>query len=321
MRGADASAARAVDATGAARSDLGIYAGLVVMAVCWGGAFIGGRIASTEFAPAMAALLRFAIATVALVLAAFVLERGLPRLTGGQWLAVAILGATGVLLFNLFFMYGLARTSAARGALIMAVNPAITLLGAVLFLHERLTRDKVAGIALALVGVAVVLGHGNPANLLRGSAGVGELLLFGCPVCWAAYTLVARRLLPGFSAIAVTTYAALLGTAMLALVTAAIGELAPPVATARGWAAVLFVGLFGTALAFVLFYRGVRAIGPARTAVFINLVPVAAIALGVLILDEPLESSMLAGAALVIAGVLLLNRPTPPRAAPAPLPT
>jgi drug/metabolite transporter (DMT)-like permease len=286
------------------------------VAIFGGGLFVGGYIASAEMAPATAALWRYVIATLALVAVCFAFEGGLPRLSGRQWLAVGLLGATGVAIFNLCFMFGLARVPASRGSLIMALNPAVTLLGAALFLHERLTRNKVLGIALALVGVVVVLGHGNPMELFRGSVGVGEVVLFGCPLAWAAYTLIGKRMLPGLSAIAVTTYAALIGTAMLAAVAAATGDLAPPAASLRAWAAVGFVGLFGTAVAFVWFYDGVRAIGPARTSVFINLVPVAAIVLGVLLLGEPLEISMAVGGALVIAGVLLLNRPDQPASAP-----
>lgn len=304
-----------------ARRDYGIYAGLVLMAACWGGAFIGGRVAATEFPPAMAALLRFAVATVALLLVAFVVERGLPRLSARQWVAVALMGLTGVAIFNLCFMYGLARAPASRGALIMALNPALTLLGAILFLHERVTRDKVIGIATALAGVAVVLGHGNPVGLLRGSVGAGDAILLGCPLSWAAYSLIGRHALPGLSAVAVTTYAALVGTALLLLATIATGDFALPSASVRAWTAIGFVGLFGTALAFVLFYRGVRAIGPARASVFINLVPVVAILLGVLLLGEALEISMVIGGALVVAGVLLLNRPGQPRPVTAPLPT
>ena len=296
----------------------GVYAGLVVMAMCWGGAFVAGRVATAEIAPAMAALLRFVVASVALLLVALVVEKGLPRIAPRQWIAVALMGVTGVVIFNLCFMYGLARAPASRGALIMALNPALTLLGAIVFLHEEVTRDKVLGIAIALAGVVVVLGHGNPANLLHGTVGPGDVVLLGCPLAWAAYSLIGKHALPGLSAVAVTTYAALLGTAVLAVVTVALGEFAWPSASWRAWSGIGFTGLFGTALAFLLFYRGVRAIGPARTAVFINLVPVVAVLLGVLLLGESLEVSMLVGGVLVVAGVLLLNRPGHARTVPSP---
>ncbi len=138
----------------------------------------------------------------------------------------------------------------------------------------------------------------------------------GCVLAWATYTLLGKRILQGLSPIAATTYAALIGTALLAVAAAASGQLAPPPATWRVGLALGFVGVFGSALAFVWFYEGVRALGPARAAVFINLVPVAAIALGVLLLGEPLELSMLVGGALVIGGIWLINRPQRASAAP-----
>jgi len=288
------------------------YGKLCLMALFWGGTFIGGRVASAEMTPFAAALWRYGIGIVALLVIAFALERGLPRLDARQATGVVLLGATGVVIFNFCFMYGLARVPASRASLIMALNPAVTLLGAAIFLHERLTRTKVLGIVIALVGVAVVLGHGNPVNLFRGSVGIGEIVLFGCPISWAANTLIAKRMLANLSPIAQTAWASIAGTAMLAVILAVQGGIAVPVVSARAWAALVFLGIFGTAIALVLFYDGVRRIGAARASVFINLVPVFAVALGVLLLDETLESSMLVGGALVVAGILMLNRPEAP---------
>jgi drug/metabolite transporter (DMT)-like permease len=93
---------------------------------------------------------------------AHVLEDGLARPTPAQWIGVVLLGATGVFVFNLCFMYALAHMPASRASLIMALNPAMTLLAASLFLREHLTRNKVLGNALALIGVAVVLGPAIP---------------------------------------------------------------------------------------------------------------------------------------------------------------
>ncbi|HTQ01107.1 MAG TPA: DMT family transporter [Casimicrobiaceae bacterium] len=289
------------------------YAKLTLMALLWGGTFIGGRIATGEMAPPAVAMWRYAIAVVPLLALAYALEGGLARLNARQWVGVALLGATGVLLFNLCFMYGLARVPASRASLIMAVNPAVTLLGAAIFLRERMTRGKVLGVLVALAGVVVVLSHGNPVNLARGSVGAGEIVLFGCPLAWAANTVVARRMLPDVSAIAATAWSAIVGTAMLAIVNVFTGTLAPLDASWRAWAALLFLAVFGTAIALVLFYDGVRRLGAARASVFINLVPVFAVVLGVLLLGERLELSMVTGGALVVAGVYLLNRPEPPR--------
>jgi drug/metabolite transporter (DMT)-like permease len=142
-------------------------------------------------------------------------------------------------------------------------------------------------------------------------------VLLGCPVAWAVYTLLGKTMLKGLSPIAATTYAALTGTAMLAAVAAVTGDLGVPAVSLRAWVAIGFVGLFSTALSFVWFYEGVRSIGPSRTSVFINLVPVAAIVLGVMMLGERVDVSIIAGGALIVFGVWLLNRPGAPLRGPA----
>jgi drug/metabolite transporter (DMT)-like permease len=291
----------------------GIYVRLALVALIWGGTFIAGRVAAAEIAPATAALWRYVVAAVALLVTQFALDGGLPRLSGRQWLGVTLLGATGVAAYNLCFMFGLQTVPASRAALIVALNPAGTFVGAALLFGEPVDRRKVLGVAVALLGAAVVIGHGDPLALLRGGVGGGDVVIFGCVVSWVAYTLIGKRILAGLSPLAATTYAALTGTAILAVTAGALpaplGGIAPPAASLAAWAAIAFLGVFGTAIAFVWFYEGIRAIGPARAAVFINLVPVAAVALGALLLGERLEASMLAGGALVVAGVWLLNRP------------
>jgi len=289
-----------------------VYSKLVLVAIIWGGTFIAGRVAATEMPAPTAALWRYLIACGALLLLSWRLEGGLPVLSRQQWVGVILLGMTGVAAYNLLFMFGLERVPASRGSLIMAFNPVATLLGAALFLGEPLTRYRVAGILLALLGVSIVLGHGHPLQLFTGHVGVGEVALLGCAMAWATYTLLGKRILQGLSPLAASTYAALTGVAILAIAAALSGDLIVPQASLTGWICLAYLGVFGTAVAFVWFYDGVKVLGPARTAVFINLVPVAAVTLGVLLLGEPLEMSMLSGGALVILGVFIINRPTPP---------
>jgi drug/metabolite transporter (DMT)-like permease len=286
-----------------------VYAKLTAVALVWGGSFIAARVVAQEMPTFTAALWRYVIATAALVALSFLIERGLPRLSRAQALGVCLLGVTGVVLYNVLFIYGMQSVPASRGSLIIATVPAATLLGGALFLHEPLTLRKGAGIAIALLGVAIELGRGNPLVMFEGHAGIGEAALFGGVLAWAAYTLLGRSLLTELSPLAATTYAALVGTVLLALLCLATGDSIVPAANQRGWIALLFLGLLGTALAYIWFYDGVRAIGPARTSVFVNLVPIAAITFAVLLLNEPLLPSMIVGAALVVSGVFIINWP------------
>ena len=197
-----------------------VYGKLVLVALIWGGTFIAGRIVSLEVAPASAALWRYVVASVAVVVAHGVLEGRLPRLTARQWLGVSLLGATGVAAYNLCFMIGLQTVPASRASLIVALNPAMTFVGAILLFGERPTPMRIAGVALALCGVAVVIGHGNPAALLSGGISTGDAIVFGCVLSWSSYTLIGKRILVGLSPLAATTYASLIGTVLLALVAA-----------------------------------------------------------------------------------------------------
>jgi drug/metabolite transporter (DMT)-like permease len=287
-----------------------VYLKLVGVAAIWGGTFVAGRIVAPELPATTAALWRYVFASVVLVAAALVLEGGLPPLSARQWIGVTLLGATGVAAYNLCFMWGLKTVPAGRASLIVALNPAATLAGAALFLGERLDRRKVAGILIALAGAAIVIGRGNPVDLFAGGLGTGELTILGCVASWSAFTLVAKRLMAGLSPLAVTVYASLTGTLMLAAATFVEGAaLVPHDASWPAWLALAFLGTFGTAVAFVWFNDGVRRLGAARAPVFINLVPVFAVALGALVLGERIDASTAAGGVLVLAGVYALNAP------------
>ncbi len=91
-----------------------------------------------------------------------------------------------------FFLSGLQHLPAGKAALVITLNPVMTLLMAAWIFKERLNTIIATGMALAIAGAVVVLSHGQPATLLQGAMGVGELLILGCVVCWVLYTLIGR---------------------------------------------------------------------------------------------------------------------------------
>jgi drug/metabolite transporter (DMT)-like permease len=287
----------------------GLYVKLVLMTALWGGQFIAGRTLAPLLPDFTAGFMRFLAATVVLVVLVRLREGGLPRLDRRQLGAMVALGFAGVFFWNACFFAGMERVPAGRGALIMALNPVAIAIGMWLAYGERMTAVRWLGIAVALAGAAIVISHGDLPSLLTGAIGPGEAFLFGSVIGWAAYTLIGRRVLGRVSALATTTYAALFGTAMLAL--AALAEQPWSALAAlplRGWAAIGYLGVLGTVVAFLWYYEGVQRIGASRTAIFINLVPVFGVAFSALLLGEPVFASMVVGGALVIAGVALTNR-------------
>jgi len=294
----------------ASRKLWSLYLRLTCVPVLWGGTFIAGRVISAHLPPATAGFIRFVFATLALLVTLHFTEglRALTQVTRRQLLGTMALGATGIFAYNLLFFTALSVLPAGRTSLIIALNPVVTLLIAAALLGDRLSATRWLGVALALLGVWVVVTRGDLSQLVQ-SLGKGELAMFGAVCAWAVYTLVGRKLLQGLSPVLATLWAAIWGTLFLGLL--ALRDMPHVHAasfTPEVWAGLAFLGVLGTAVAFVWYYEGLRQLGAARTVVFNNLVPVFGVLLGWLILGEPLSASLLAGGALAIFGVFLVNR-------------
>ena len=287
----------------------GTYAKLVAVPAIWGGTFIAGRILALAMPAAVGSLLRFIVAVLALLAAAWWLEGGLPRLTRRQLLGTLLLGATGIFAYNLFFLGALARLPASRTSLIIALNPIVTIAAASLLLGERMSARRWFGVAVALVGVWIVVSRGDVLGSVGGAVGLGELLMFGGVCSWAAYTLIGRRVLAGLTPLAATTWASLWGVGLLALAAAPdLHDLGTDDLTLPVVLSVLYLGVLGTAVGFVWYYQAVQRLGASRTVIFNNLVPVFGASFGVLLLGEPLLPSMLLGGAIAVAGVMLVTK-------------
>jgi drug/metabolite transporter (DMT)-like permease len=285
-----------------------IYVKLLLTAIFWGGTFIAGRVIAGHVSPVAAAFLRFVVASAFLVVMTLKRE-GVPHpMDGKKVLALFLLGATGVFAYNLFFFSGLELISAGRASLIIANNPIFIALFSFLLFAEKMTPLKVAGILISVAGAILAISDGNPAALLSGGLGMGDVYIL-CAVCsWVAYSLIGKRAMNRFSPLAAVTGAAVTGVIMLCIPAWLSGMPAEiPLYRPIDWAALFYLGFFGTVLGFVWYYDGIKAIGPARAGLFINFVPLSAITLGYLLLDESITFSLAIGAALVITGVILTN--------------
>ena len=283
---------------------------LFATAVIWGGTFIAGRMLGPEISAFPASFLRFVAANVFLV--AFLLwkEGTLPRFDAKMIIILLGLGATGVFGYNAFFLWGLKSVPAGRAAIIVAGNPVFIALFSWLLFREPLGKLKALGIALCLTGAAVVIGRGNPLGLFSGELSLGDLAIAGAMLSWVSYSLLGKQVMGRLTPLAAVTFSCLAGMLML-LPPALADGLASQAASLSltGWACILYLGIFGTGVGFVWFYQGIKEIGASRAAVFINFVPVSAAIMGALMLGEAINAPIVAGGALVLAGVALTNRP------------
>jgi drug/metabolite transporter (DMT)-like permease len=226
---------------------------------------------------------------------------------------VAGLGVLGYFLFPVAFLEGVERTTAGNAALIMASAPLWTAVISRAAGMERLDRQTWAGLLVALAGTAVVVVGGAPRVSLASATFLGNGLMVAAAVLWGAYTVFNRPVLEDVAPLALTLFGLLAALPLLHLVALpAYPALDPAAVPPPVWVAVLYAGGLATGIAFVWWNTSVKAVGPARTGVYNNLVPVVGLAGGALVLGEPVGLPQVAGAALIVGGVLVvrLRRPT-----------
>jgi drug/metabolite transporter (DMT)-like permease len=235
--------------------------------------------------------------------------KSLTKVTLRQCLGTAALGATGIWAYNVLFFSALVSLPASRTALFVALNPGVTVILAWMVLGEKLTLQKIVGILIALVGVWIVITKGDFSQLMAGF-GKGEAMMMGAVTGWAIYTLISRRVLAsGMSSLQMTTMAAIWGMIFLgigALPGLSLEKISK--SPVNVWLSLAFLGVVGTAIAFVWYGQALQKLGAARTVVFNNLVPVFGVFFGWLLLNEPLSISLLFGGSLAVIGVFIVNR-------------
>ena len=306
------------DGKGGSAGDISVYVRLALVAVAWGGTFIAGR-SLAGVAPMFSACLRFVLASAALSLFLLLSGKGFRRVNGQQALVVTLLGFCGIFSYSFFFFSGLQHISASRAALIVALNPAVMTLIAYLFYREQITVLKVLGIVLCFCGVALVVGGGDPqgptagpvSGLPGGGGWLGEALIGGCVLSWSAYSVFCKSVVRQLGPLHTVTYSIYAGTLMLLLYAAATGVLD----VAAVWsfspaetASLLYLGVIGSAVAYIWYYDGIQQIGVARASVFIALNPLSAVLFGAALLGEQMTIATLFGGVLIISGIVVENR-------------
>ena len=285
-----------------------IYIKLLFTALLWGGNFIVGRLTVANADPLAIAFWRFTIASVFFLSLTWKIEGKLPRLTRRQLITVILFGMTGVFMTNLLLFKGLKLIEASRAAVIVAINPIFIALLSSYFFKEKLSWGKALGIVLSVTGAVLVILKGNLASLFDGNIGLGEVYILVNALSWAVASLIGKSLVTDLSPLVSVTYGSVVGT--VALFCALCWEGNPQhilLSSYKSWFGLSYLGFFGTVLPFIWYYGGIRDIGPTRTSLFINFVPISAIVLAFFILDEPITRSLLLGTLFVSCGVYLTN--------------
>jgi drug/metabolite transporter (DMT)-like permease len=301
------------------RASLGrIYLLLFLTVLMWGGGAVAGKLALRGIPNLAVGLLRFGLAALTLWAVArreFPRWRSLTR--SDRWLILG-LGAFGGFLNHVLFFAGLSFAPASHAAVIgPTTSPVWTLLLAARFGGERLRAGQVAGSALCMVGVLLVV---QPDDLLGEHVGrqlLGDLLLLLSGMVWALYSILSKLAIRRFGPVASLGYGMIVGCGFLVpLVLADRSWMALASASAVAWLALAYLTFATTLLAFFWWNLGIQRVGAGKTAIFSNLVPIFGVLLAWVVLGETLGPIQLGGAALGVAGVWVCQRTPERRDAP-----
>lgn len=291
---------------------------LGLLAVLWGGAFFFGKVALGELPPFTVVLVRFGVAAIAMLVVVRLTGHRMPR-SLRTWAGFAVLGLLNNFIPFSLIAWGQVHITSGLASILNATTPLFTALVAHGLGQERLTANRVAGVLLGLAGVAVLIGPGALQQL--GVHTWSELAIVGAAVSYAFAGTYGRR----FRAMpTIVPVAGMLTTAALMALPIALvldrpwtARPSPPV-----WGALLALALLTTALGFLLYFRLLASAGATNVMLVTLLIPVTALLLGSLVLDEPVTSAALPGMALIGAGLLAIDgRLLPRRLAFRPRPT
>jgi drug/metabolite transporter (DMT)-like permease len=273
----------------------------VVVAVIWGMTFLSIKVALREFGPMSLSLFRFVIASILLALV-MVITRVEFRVAWRDVPLLSLSGLVGVTLYFYFENNGILRLTASESSLIVGAIPVVTLLCEIPLYRARPPRLVVLGILLSFAGVTLIVLRSESAT----SSPIGYLFMVGAVLSWVAYGFITKPLSGRYPMLTITFWQMIIG---------AIGCIPFALVERQVWTGLsatallnaAFLGIFGSAIGYWLYVIVLERLGPGRSSVFINLIPVVSVAASYVILRERLSLLQIIGAVIAIAGVYLAS--------------
>jgi drug/metabolite transporter (DMT)-like permease len=279
------------------------WALLLLLALLWGGSFFFGKVALAAIPPLTLVVLRTGIAALALIAVLAATGRTLPSALAA-WRGFLVMGLLNNAIPFALINWGQTRIDSGLAAILNATTPLFTvILAHVVTDDERLTRNRVAGIALGFAGVVVMIGPAALGGL--GAAGLGKLAVVAAALSYACAGLYGRRL-RGLAP--VTAACGMLVAATLIMLPLALVLDRPALpAGATIWEAVGALALFSTALAYIVYFRILATAGATNLLLVTFLIPVSALLLGGIVLGERPDAAAFAGMALIFLGLVAVD--------------
>ena len=279
------------------------YAGLLVLSVIWGLAFVAIKQVVSELAPVNLALLRWLVASVPFLILLPIIgrpkarfeRRDIPRL-----LAVALANVAG---YHISLYYAETTISAGLSALLTSLGPIFIAVLSYILLKEKAGKKVLVGLILAIAGTTVLSTGSISVNDLASYGGILEALITA--LCYALFTVLGKPLVHKYGSASTSIMAGLIGTAMMLPLLTPSFFTQTSALSFTGWASVLYLSLLSTVFGYLMFYALVSRGAVTRLSIQLYLIPVVSVIGGALLLNEPVTTSVVVGGGMMLAAVAI----------------
>lgn len=277
---------------------------LILTMIIWGSDYPFAKIALREVSPMAFSAMRTIVSTF-LLLPFFIRREKNWTVSRRHFLGLVSLALLGTFMNRVCWSVGLSLTTASNSGLLMATSPIFVLLFSSLFLRNEVTLRGTLGVGIAFFGVFLVIEGDWKGWRMTSESFQGDLVIILASGFWALFTVLAKGLLKEHSTLKVTAYVMVIASFLFVPFLpnekgGGWGEI-----SLLAWVATLYVAVMGNALAYFLWIRGIRNIGPMRTVLYQYLMPITVILFSVPFLGESLSAMQVWGAAVVFGGIFL----------------
>lgn len=281
---------------------------MIIATLFFSGAFIAGKFSIAEFPVYSLTFFRFLIAAAVLFLIMWkrgedlTLEKSdIPRI-----LLLSLLGMVG---YHVFFFTALKYTSSVNTSLIAATNPIMTTIMASLILKERFPKKAVGGILISFLGVAMIVTNGSIDIIKNMNFNIGDIYMLLAVLSFSLYFIVLKGIVGRIAPIKLTSYVFLF--CVILLIPMVIYENPMsflPKTTWTGWSSLIYMSIFASVIAYLIQQVSVKRIGPAKTSLYVNLVPLFSMIMAYFILGEVITLPKVLAGFMIISGVIITLR-------------
>jgi drug/metabolite transporter (DMT)-like permease len=300
-------------------SNLKTHLLMLLVAIIWGLSWAIGRMLTLELPPMTGAWLRYILTMIIFYLWFVIMAINGKKV---RWFpnnkktikSLILIGFTGVLCYQFFFMHGMFYTAAGDASLIITFNPIFTVILAAPLLGQPISKKMFLGLFCGVLGVGIVTGWSPNTQIRFEDRIFGDLLILFASLSWATTTNMTKRLMEGkdgennYSSLEIVVWYSLIGTIMITpFMIYDTWNYGIPKPSEEGWIAILYLGGLSTVIAYYWFTIGIEKLGATAASSYIFLVPVFGILGGWWLLDEQLGYTMIIGFVMILIGVKIVQ--------------